>query len=98
MLDKEKSAGILGGLRAFLTQYNANLRLFSGNTSLWSVAQPLPYCLNVSCDLHQKTDDCLHILDRDILKSAVEVLAAGTQIGTRQTLIGQAGDWKRHTV
>ena len=28
MLDKEKSAGILGGLRAFLTQYGANTRAF----------------------------------------------------------------------
>ena len=45
MLDKEKSAGILGVLRAFLTQYNANLRLFSGITSLWSVAQAGLFCI-----------------------------------------------------
>ena len=39
MSDKEKSAGILDGLRTFLTQYNANLCLFSGITSLRGVAQ-----------------------------------------------------------
>ena len=42
-------------------------------------------------NFHQQIGDLLHILHRDILEAAVEIGAAGAQIGARQTHEAEPG-------
>ena len=48
------------------------------------------YCLKIPENVLQHVNALLHVLHRDELEPAMEVFAAGAQIGTQQPLIGKS--------